>query len=352
MKWELKDKMKLLAGTVVITLVIYVLFRYVLVLVWPFVLGGIIALMIEKPVTKFSGKIGRFPTKGAVATIIVFIFAGLILGIVSVIVIMAVKETCNFIKNFDYNMIGIRQEAARICLDADGWFGLKEGQCLEWVCNCGSKIVSLLPEKLIGSGAIAFKNIVLIFGGITASFISVVYISSDMDRLRKHKRAGIYSKELGIIWRDLKILANVYFKVQIKIILINSLLCGAVLSIIKNPYAIVLGFLIGLIDALPVLGTGTVLIPWALLEVLLKNYGTAALFIALYVVTYFVREIMESKCMGERLAVAPFTMLMVTFVGLLIYGVTGFITGPVSFIMIRTLVRMLKEHIEKPMLKC
>lgn len=70
-----------------------------------------------------------------------------------------------------------------------------------------------------------------------------------------------------------------------------------------------------------------------------------------YIVTYFVREIMESKCMGDKMGIAPFTMLMIIFVGILIYGIMGFILGPVSYVIIKALIGYLKTVIERGTLK-
>ena len=85
------------------------------------------------------------------------------------------------------------------------------------------------------------------------------------------------------------------FQSAAKIMLINSGLCMLAFAILKNPYAIVLGIIIGIIDALPVFGTGTVLIPWILISFLIRNYRYAVILLMAYIITYFVREIMESR---------------------------------------------------------
>lgn len=72
----------------------------------------------------------------------------------------------------------------------------------------------------------------------------------------------------------------------------------------------------------------------------------AVILVVLYIVTYFVREIMESKCMGDRMGIAPFTMLAVIYIGILVYGVTGFILGPISYCIIKALVLYLKSILE------
>lgn len=72
----------------------------------------------------------------------------------------------------------------------------------------------------------------------------------------------------------------------------------------------------------------------------------AVILVVLYIVTYFVREIMESKCMGDRMGIAPFTMLAVIYIGILVYGVVGFILGPISYCIIKALVLYLKSILE------
>ena len=126
--------------------------------------------------------------------------------------------------------------------------------------------------------------------------------------------------------------------------LINAGICIAGLLLIHNPYAVVIGILIGLVDALPFFGTGTVLIPWAVILLLFRNYYAGAVLLSVYVMTYFVREIMESKCMGDRLGIAPFTMLMVIFTGH--YGVWNF------GIYFRTVVILYDESTYKIFCKC
>lgn len=103
-----------------------------------------------------------------------------------------------------------------------------------------------------------------------------------------------------------------------------------------------LGIIVGVVDALPVFGTGTILIPWMLFNLIMKDFLSAGVVLVAYVITYFVREIMESKCMGDKLGISPFTMLVIIFVGLLVYGIPGFITGPVSFVIIKALVLRLR----------
>lgn len=81
-------------------------------------------------------------------------------------------------------------------------------------------------------------------------------------------------------------------------------------------------------------------------SLLFGHVKNAVILVVLYIVTYFVREIMESKCMGDRMGIAPFTMLAVIYIGILVYGVVGFILGPISYCIIKALVLYLKSILE------
>lgn len=392
------DKLKYLLGIVIITISVYICFRYLLVYVWPFVIGVLIALLLEKPVNNIyewiykilgaqdktsqihnnsdktasnkiskndnsksgenlnkiaNNKISQSNNKSAndktaqrikstIATIIISVISLIIIVLLIAAIITGANEISNFLKNWDYNTIGIRQQTARICLDADEFLGLEGGCCLDTLVMCGEKLVSIMPEKIFRVSVPVVKDTVIVIGGLVVGFIAVIYLSTGLNEIRSQVKESVFAEEIYMIWSEVKRLINVYFKVELKIMLINSILCMIAFFIIKNPYAVVLGIIVGIVDALPVFGTGTILIPYAIINVIMRNYMSAVVLGVVYVITYFVREIMESKCMGDKLGISPFAMLVIIFVGLLVYGIPGFITGPVSYVIIKALIMRLR----------
>lgn len=353
-----KTRIKFLFGIAVIVAAVYISFKYLIVYVWPFVIGVFIAVILEKKVIYLSDKlyigldkllawnkritIKKKKCQGIAATIIVSLIFVVLLALFSFIIFKGVDEFSRLLRNLDYNLIAVKQLTARMCFDADAFLGLEGGCCLESLIACGHKLMSIMPEKIILISAPIVKNIVIIVGGIVVCFIAVIYLVSDLQKFRDNIRQVVFYEEIRMIWKEVRRLINIYFKVQLRIMLINSGLCMLAFAILKNPYAIVLGIIIGIIDALPVFGTGTVLIPWILISFLIRNYRYAVILLMAYIITYFVREIMESKSMGDRLGISPFTMLVIIFTGLLVYGVAGFITGPVSYVIIKALVIRLR----------
>lgn len=350
--WTFRRRLVLLLGSGVIVFLVYLAVRYLFVLASPFIIAYGIALVIEKPVNAlakvFRGK------KALASTLIVTGLTIIIAAAVFYITWLGVAEIKSFIANFEYLFIMVRQKTAGICLDVDGMLGLSDGCSLEFVCSCADRIRRIFrngqPEEVVSSVLrISFPilvNTAVIAGAVIVCLISVVYLSGVLEKIRKWRENSIFREEVCALTLELKKLIQVYFKIELIIMLINAGICIAGLLLIHNPYAVVIGILIGLVDALPFFGTGTVLIPWAVILLLFRNYYAGAVLLSVYVMTYFVREIMESKCMGDRLGIAPFTMLMVIFTGIMVYGILGFILGPLSYCMMKALIRYFASVLE------
>lgn len=350
--WTFRRRLVLLLGSGVIVFLVYLAVRYLFVLASPFIIAYGIALAIERPVNALA-KVLR-GKKALASTLIVTGLTIIIAAAVFYITWLGVAEIKSFIANFEYLFIMVRQKTARICLDVDGMLGLSDGCSLEFVCSCADRIRHMFqngqPEEVVSRVLrISFPilvNTAVIAGAVIVCLISVVYLSGVLENVRAWRENSIFREEVCALTLELKKLIQVYFKIELIIMLINAGICIAGLLLIHNPYAVVIGILIGLVDALPFFGTGTVLIPWAVILLLFRNYYAGAVLLSVYVMTYFVREIMESKCMGDRLGIAPFTMLMVIFTGIMVYGILGFILGPLSYCMMKALIRYFASVLE------
>ena len=355
--WTNRQKLQYISGIVIITVSVIAGFKYVFPFVAPFVIAYAVAVMIEKPVNRLARVFkGR---KMIASAVIVILFSAVLCVGIGLAAYFGLAEIKSFIKNYEYNMVTFRQTAARICFNMDGWLGLSDGQCLDFICRCMEKFektvdnggVSQIMTKVVTISVPAVIKTITVTGSVIICFISVVYLAVVIDNVRDWKKENVFRMEIKAVSDSLYRLIHVYFKIEALILVINSILCIIALLIIKNPYAVVLGILIGIVDMLPVFGTGTVLLPWALFELVNKNVTSAAVLVSAHVVTYFVREIMESKCLGDKTGIPPFVMLMVIFLGIMIYGIMGFILGPVSYCIMKALILHLKIEIERGTLK-
>lgn len=355
--WTNRQKLQYISGIVIISVSVIAGFKYVFPFVAPFVIAYAVAVMIEKPVNRLARVFkGR---KMIASAVIVILFSAVLCVGIGLAAYFGLAEIKSFIKNYEYNMVTFRQTAARMCLNLDDWLGLSDGQCLDFICRCMEKFektvdnggVSQIMTKVVTISVPAVIKTITVTGSVIICFISVVYLAVVIDNVRDWKKENVFRMEIKAVSDSLYRLIHVYFKIEALILVINSILCIIALLIIKNPYAVVLGILIGIVDMLPVFGTGTVLLPWALFELVNKNVTSAAVLVSAYVITYFVREIMESKCLGDKTGIPPFVMLMVIFLGIMIYGIMGFILGPVSYCIMKALILHLKIEIERGTLK-
>lgn len=120
-----------------------------------------------------------------------------------------------------------------------------------------------------------------------------------------------------------------YLKVSLILIFITFIELAIGLSIIKvnNPIGIALG--IALFDALPVLGTGGIMIPWAVIELLNKNYFLASGLFILYIVITIIRRVLEAKILSIQLNINPIVVLLAVLIGYELLGVLGMISFPI-----------------------
>lgn len=121
-----------------------------------------------------------------------------------------------------------------------------------------------------------------------------------------------------------------YLRAYVVLFLLTFVQIFVGLLILRQRYAFLLAILIALIDILPVLGTGTVLIPWAIVSLLLKNYSFGFGLLILYGVVTVVRQIAEPHLVGGSLGLHPLASLFFMFLGFQLFGVFGMLLGPAA----------------------
>ena len=346
---ELKNKLIMLVSGIGVTGSIYFIFKYIFPIVAPFVIAFLLAYATERWAKRLSK---RFRGNKVIASSIIMLFlAVILLSIIGFVGYKVCLETKSFINKYDYYMDIANAKVSDVCDNLDGWMGIKRGDTLDFLNNNFDGVMASFEEKVIpaivdGSLPLIFKIVTLI-AIFFIILMSVVYISKDYEKIKQWRERSMYASEVKIITDKLNSLTKIYFKVQLLIMLLTAIICVFGFLLIKNPYAIVLGIILGMLDALPMFGTGTVLIPWCIILVVAGHFFDAAVLFTIYIITYLLREFMESKYMGDRLGIAPFTMMVIIYMGLVLYGLWGFILGPVSYVIIKTIILYLKTQLER-----
>lgn len=340
-----KKRLILLGIGAGVTAAVYFVFKYILPLVAPFVVALLIALAIEKIVKFMAERLRIHRVIGAV----------LVLAVVGVILTAAVyyvggkiiSEVRTFVQNYDIISEEVDNTISNMCANVEKGTGISQDVVEKMVERSRNAVFSGIKSNVVqvimGKGIPAIKAVSVWLAVVFITLISVIFISKDMDKLKRFKERSRYSYEMSIVLDKLAVLLLVYLKTQLVIMTITTAICSVALYFLKNPYAVLIGILIGLLDALPIFGTGTVLIPWTLVYLVMGEPKKALLIFAAYIICYVAREVLEPKMMGGELALSPLVLLITMYVGLLIFGITGFILGPAAFIIIKEIM----EEIEK-----
>lgn len=107
------------------------------------------------------------------------------------------------------------------------------------------------------------------------------------------------------------------------------MICLVGLFIIDVPYLLLLSVVIACIDALPVFGSGTILIPWSVYNMLIGNYVLAIGLLCIYGVIFIARQIMEPRILSTQIGVYALVTAMAVYIGYKVGGIFGMIGGPI-----------------------
>ena len=198
------------------------------------------------------------------------------------------------------------------------------------------KALSALSETILPSivsklmGFISFFPSAVIF--ICFMFISVFYFSCDYEKICRflmmqlpEKFLDTFDETKNVFLSTAKELFKSYF--LLTFITFLQLLIG--FSIIGTGYSLLLASVICIIDLLPILGTGTVLIPWALICFIINDTSSSIGLIVLYAVITLFRQLAQPRIIGEGAGLHPLVSLISIFVGLKLSGFIGIIIFPI-----------------------
>jgi predicted PurR-regulated permease PerM len=185
-------------------------------------------------------------------------------------------------------------------------------------------------------GGIGRVGLVLVF-----SVLLTVMALTNLERWYHSYRHWWFYRECHEVFRELTDAGLAYLRTQITIMFCIAVICGVALFLMGNPYAALAGTGIAVVDALPVLGSGTVFFPWIVITVINRHFLKACCLLLLYAACQMVRQMLEPRLMGKRIHAEPAVMLAAVFAGLKLFSAAGVFLGPAGYLLIRVLMRLL-----------
>ena len=165
--------------------------------------------------------------------------------------------------------------------------------------------------------------------------ISTVFMAKDYDKvMTKLLEKEEFHLILEVLCGVVRYLA-IFVRAQLLLILLISATCVLGLSLFQVEKGFFYGLLAGVLDALPFVGTGIVLVPLAIYQCIMHHYLKALGCLVLYAVCILIRELLEPRLIGKKMGLPTLFVLAALFVGVRLFGVMGIIKGPLGFLLVK-----------------
>ncbi|MBR6643083.1 MAG: AI-2E family transporter [Lachnospiraceae bacterium] len=343
----MREQYKKLVRLAIIVGIVYLGFRFLLPLFFPFLLAYMIAAVLRRPVRFLWNRLRVKPALGGAFLLTVFlcvIGGGIAYGIK-----LLLQQFIAFVGNYDFYAEEWNSSLEAVCGYVDTVFRLDRGRSFLLLSNGLDGIVLFFQEELIPfltkNSLKAAISVTELVASLVIIFVSVLLFLSDMmgsagEKEKKNSILGFMEKEWGEVRKELSGAGIAYVKTQTILIILVSIVCSLGLFIIRNPYALLFGVSIGIFDAFPVLGSGLLLVPWAIVCFIRGKALAGAVLLTLYGICQFLREYLEPKLLGNKMGIRPVNSLMAVYIGYELFGIPGLFLGPFGLVLIKSLWRV------------
>ena len=324
-------------------IVVFLLFKLGIFL-FPFVLAFIFS-MITQPIARFINKKTHLSAK--VSTIISIVAFFLVLfGLMSVVSIKFIEEIYNLSKN-------LRGSSAQF------------NELWNKSLDQGFVYIDYLPKEFItqiqsytgefinfaARSATTFVNQTIRF--ITSIPTLIIYTSitilstllmsldkNDIVKFLEHQFPISWLNKIYNIKRDILSVFGSYLRAQLILVAICFFELLVALNLFLSlglnvKYPLIFSIVISLIDALPILGAGAILIPWSIFSFITGDIKLGFALLILYVIVLAVRQLLEPKLISQKIGVHPLVTLVSMYSGFKLLGIIGFLIGPIVMIILK-----------------
>ena len=334
------------AGLLIMIFLILVLSAKLFAFYVPFLIAYIISLVVE-PIIKWVHKKTDFSRKTSSILVLATVFLVLI-GLVSWGTISLISESTNLLgalntylekavewvnsalKNADMDKLALSDEMKQMIQDISS--------------DALNKVIDFLKNTLTNFLE-SLKSIPTMMIYIVITILATYFITSDKiyiwDRMEHHIPKKILGKVATKVQKITSSLGG-YLKAEMTLIGISFVIVLMGLNIfyllgMNVGYPLLMALFIGFVDALPILGSGTVMIPWTIILLLNKEYSVGFSILGLYIFTSAIRQLLEPKIVSSKIGVHPLFTLIAMYTGFKLMGILGMLIGPIVLIILKNI---------------
>lgn len=318
-----------LAGLLVLVFLVPKLLKFFM----PFVVGFLLSL-IGLPFVRFLEKNIKIRRKYGTTIIIICVLALVVLACYGcfAILLVGLKSFMDYLPTLYENALvelSLAGEHLEAFLQRIPY--LKNLDLQNMVTKLGEALSAYVtsPDQPVFSTISDFvMRIPDLLVSIIMGLLATYYFIADHDKIKqmlKDRTSPALQKRARQIYDHILKAVGGYFKAQLKIMMVIYVIVFVGLALLKVKYAWLIGFGIAFLDMLPVFGTGTVLIPWAIVKIFSGNYMAAVGMLILYVVTLVVHQLIQPKMVGDTVGMNTFATIIFMYIGYKLGGVLGMI---------------------------
>lgn len=332
----------------------YFVVKYAFGYILPFVVAAALAVFLQKPVRKISSKL-HVKTHGAVSTILVLLIVVIIVGAAGLLGWVLVSELKEFFtylfSRFDSVndvIVTVREFVMGIVAKLPRGLGATVSNYVSDFFNNLSTESSVIDMEMLSaplSGAWSVvKGIPSAFLSVLVTIISCVFMTSEydliknmiLDMLTESKGKKLVSSKQTVT-RGISKLVKAY--ATLMLITFSEMFLGLnlmkLIGVYEGGYIAIIAFVTCIVDIIPVLGTGTVLIPWAVYNLVMGNVGLGIGLLVLYAVITVLRQILEPKLVANQAGLPAIATIMAMFIGARLFGAFGILLLPLTVIILK-----------------
>lgn len=348
----------------VIIALFYLFMHYAFWITFPFLAAFAVAMLLQRPVNFIARKT---PIKRGLASVIMVILLLIaFLGPISLLIAKIISEFMGFfdyIKNILDNLPQFLEQFEISLADAISFLpdGIEKkimdtyssiaatlsgtgGQNLA-TPDMPSIDFSMLKAPLMGVWNTA-KQIPSALVSILIAIIACCFMTADFQRISGFIKRQISPEKIDVV-RDSKRTVSSSLKKIVKAYLLIMLITFSemfiglnilkLIGVYNSSYIFVIAFVTCVVDIVPVLGTGTVVLPWAVYSFIMGDIGLGIGLIVIYAVITVIRQIIEPKLVAMQLGLPPFVTIIAMFFGLKLFGFVGLFLLPLAITMLKVL---------------
>lgn len=330
----------------VLLVVGFLLLKYGLPLLAPFLVGFILAALLQKPIS-FLARTLHVPKK-IVAIVLVLIFyctIGVLLALLAIRALAACESLFGnlpelYASHVEPTLAALFESLETLVQRMDPELVVALENMTEQFTESLGQMVSSLSMGAVGLISGWASSLPGLFIKLLLMIISTFFIAADYERLTGFCMHQFSEKALAVVLQIKAYVVGTLFvciRSYLLIMTITFVELSVGLTIIRVENSILIALGIAIFDVLPVLGTGGIMIPWIVIAAIQGNYPLALGLLAVYLFVTVIRNILEPKIVGSQIGLHPVVTLASMFVGTQLFGIVGLFGFPIGLSLLRYL---------------